>query len=67
MTTVRVGPIKHSRGILCMESEEIGEVLNEYFSSVFTSERDLFVREDSVKQAGRLEEVKVRMEDVLGI
>ena len=34
MTRVRLGPVKDSSGNLCMESVEIGEVMNEYFSSV---------------------------------
>ncbi|XP_067904856.1 uncharacterized protein [Heterodontus francisci] len=66
MTRVRVGPIRDSGGNLCLESEEVGEVLNEYFASVFTSERDLVVCEDSVKQADMLEQVDVK-EDVLEI
>ena len=67
MTRVRLGPVKDSSGNLCMESEEIGEALNEYFSSVFTKERGHVVEEDSVIQAGRLEEVDIQKEDVLAI
>eukprot|EP00061_Rhincodon_typus_P001044 g13550.t1 len=67
MTTVRVGLIRDSGGNLFLESEEVWEVLNEYFASVFTSERDLVVCEDSVKQADMLEQVEVRKEDVLEI
>jgi len=36
MTRVSFGLVKDSSGNLCMESEEIEEALNEYFSSVFT-------------------------------
>ena len=43
MTRVRLGPVKNSSGKLCVDSEEIGEALNEYFSSVFTQERDSVV------------------------
>eukprot|EP00061_Rhincodon_typus_P015276 g42864.t1 len=67
MANVRVGPIRDSRGNLCAESEEVREVLNEYFSSVFTSERDLEVCEDSMKQADMLEQVDVRKKGVLEI
>jgi len=67
MTRVRLGPVKYSSGNLCMESEAIGEALNEYFSSVFTNERGHDVEEDSVIQAGRLEEVDIQKEDVLAI
>jgi len=67
MARVRIGPIRDSEGNLCLESEEVGEVLNEYFASVFTSERDLVVCEDSVKQADMLEHVVVKKGDVLEI
>eukprot|EP00061_Rhincodon_typus_P002012 g16373.t1 len=70
MARVRVGPVRVSRRNLCMESEEVEEVedvLNEYFTSVFTSERDPDVCEDSMKQADMLEQVDVRKEDVLRI
>eukprot|EP00061_Rhincodon_typus_P003669 g20671.t1 len=64
---LRVGPIRNSGGNLCLESEEVGDVLTEYFASVFTSERDLVACQDSVKQADMLERVNVRKEDVLEI
>ena len=67
MTRVRLGPVKDSSGNLCMESEEIGEALNEYFSSVFTKERGHVVEEDSVIHAGMLEELDIHEEDVLAI
>ena len=44
-TKVRLGPVKDSSGKLCVEPEEIGEVLNEYFSSVFMQEIDNVVEE----------------------
>ena len=47
MTRVRLGPIKESSGKLCVESEEIGEALNEYFLSVFTQEKDNVVEENT--------------------
>eukprot|EP00061_Rhincodon_typus_P000614 g12213.t1 len=67
MAIVRVGPIRDSGGNFSMESEEVGEVLNEYFASVSTRERDLDVCEDSMKQADMLEQVDVRKEHVLEI
>ena len=67
MTRVRLGPVKDSSGNLCMESVEIGEVMNEYFSSVFTKERGHVFEEEKVLQANRLEEVDVRREDVLAV
>eukprot|EP00061_Rhincodon_typus_P002689 g18217.t1 len=65
MARVKVGPIRDSRGNLCTESEEVEEVINEYFASVCTSERDVDVCADSMKQADMLENVDVRKEDVL--
>eukprot|EP00061_Rhincodon_typus_P001467 g14874.t1 len=67
MARVRVGPVRDSGGNLCMEPEEVGEILNEHFASVFTSEKDLDVCEDRMKQADMLEQVYVRKEDVLEI
>ena len=66
MTRVRLGPVKDSSGNLCMESEEIGEAMNEYFSSVFTKERSHVFEDESMLQADRLE-VDVLREDVLAI
>ena len=50
-----------------MESEEIVEDLNEYFSSVFTIESEPVVGEDGKKQGGTLNVVDVNKEDVLKI
>ena len=36
-----VRPLKDKGRNLCVEREEMGEVLNEYFASVFTKEKDL--------------------------
>eukprot|EP00061_Rhincodon_typus_P003316 g19785.t1 len=67
MNRVMEGPIRDSGGNLCLESEEVGKVLNEYFASVFTCERDLLVCEDSMKQEDMFKQVDVRKEDVLEI
>eukprot|EP00061_Rhincodon_typus_P011608 g36759.t1 len=67
MARVRVGPIRRSGGSLSAESEEVGEVLNEYFASVFTCERDLDICVDSMKQADMPKQIDVRKEDVLEI
>ena len=37
----RLGPLKDSGGNLCMQPDEVGEVLNEYFASVFIKEKDV--------------------------
>ena len=36
----KVGPLKDSGGNMFVEPDEVGEVLNKYFSSVFTMEKD---------------------------
>eukprot|EP00061_Rhincodon_typus_P010939 g35589.t1 len=36
-----MGPLKDQDGHICVELREMGEVLNEYFSSVFTVEKDM--------------------------
>ena len=60
MNRVGVGPVKDSNGKLCVVSEEIGEALNEYFSSVFTQEKDRVVEEIAEIQAIRIEGIEVR-------
>jgi len=45
VTRERVGPLKDQQGHLCAEPHEIGEILNEYFSLVFTVEEGMDVRE----------------------
>ena len=67
MTRVRLGPVKDSRGELCVESEEIGEALNEYFLSVFTQEKDNVVEENTEIQAIGLDGIEVHKEEVLAI
>ena len=67
MTRVRLGPVKDSSGKLCVESEEIGEALNEYFSSVFTQERDSVVEGSTEMQAVGLDGIEVHKEEVLAI
>eukprot|EP00061_Rhincodon_typus_P002935 g18852.t1 len=37
----RIGPLKDQSGHVLVEPQEMGEVLNEYFSSVFTMEKDM--------------------------
>eukprot|EP00061_Rhincodon_typus_P001509 g14984.t1 len=67
MARVKVGLIRDSGWNLYVESEEVGEVLNEYFASVFISERYLVAFEDCVKQVEMLEQFYVRKEDMLEI
>ncbi|MBB6725585.1 hypothetical protein [Proteus mirabilis] len=41
VTRERIGPLKDQQGGLCVEPQEMGEILNEYFASVFTVEKDM--------------------------
>ena len=63
----RLGPVKDRSGKLCVEPEEMGEALNEYFSSVFTQEKVIVVEENSDSQAFRLDEIEVHKEEVLAL
>eukprot|EP00061_Rhincodon_typus_P008006 g30223.t1 len=61
----RVGPLKNKGGNLCAEPEEVGDVLNEYFVSVFTKVKELVeddLREGSIEF---LSQVVIKKEAVL--
>eukprot|EP00061_Rhincodon_typus_P004380 g22433.t1 len=45
ITRERIGPLKDQSGYVCVEPQEMGEVVTEYFSSVFTVEKDMKTRE----------------------
>eukprot|EP00061_Rhincodon_typus_P015388 g43029.t1 len=67
VTWERVGPFKDKEGNLCVEPDDVGEVLNEYFVSVFTKEKELVeddVREGSVEYQSQ---VAIKKERVLCI
>eukprot|EP00061_Rhincodon_typus_P001961 g16259.t1 len=61
------GPLKDREGNLCVKPEEMDEVLNEYFASVFTIGKDL-VDDDSgeggVDSSGHVE---IKREEELGV
>eukprot|EP00061_Rhincodon_typus_P018301 g47418.t1 len=48
----KVGPLKHKWN-LCVEPKEVGEILNEYFASVFTTQRDIDDATDKVPEEWR--------------
>ena len=52
LVRARLGPVTDSRGKLCVEPEEIGEALNQYFSSVFT-QGDINNKEQRTIQHGK--------------
>ncbi|XP_059500942.1 inner centromere protein A-like isoform X5 [Stegostoma tigrinum] len=58
MTRVGIGPVKERIGKLCVDPVEIGDVLNDYFSSVFTEEQENIVEEATELRATRIERIK---------
>eukprot|EP00061_Rhincodon_typus_P008600 g31345.t1 len=63
----RVGLLKDKGGNLCVELEELSEVLNEHFTMVFTKEKDMEdvkIREGYVHILGH---VDIKKEEVLGV
>ena len=63
----RVGPFKDKGGKLCVEPKEVGEILNEYFASIFPKERDSLIDGVSEGYVNPLEQVVITKEEVLGI
>ena len=62
----RVGSLKDRGGNLCVEPEEMGEVLNEYFASVFTKGNKLVDDESGKGCADSLGHIEIKKE-VLGV
>ena len=63
----RVGPLKGREGNLCVEPEEMGELLNEYFASEFTKVKDWVDDETGEECVDGLGHVEIKKEDVLGV
>jgi len=67
ITRERIGPLKDKGRKLCLEAENVGEILNEYFASVFTEQMNV---EDSgicVELADMLGHFEIKKEVVLGL
>ena len=62
----RVGPLKDKGGNQCVEPKEMGEVLNEYFASVFIKEKDLVDDESGKGCVNSFSHVEIKKEEVLG-
>ena len=60
----RIGRIKCGSEKVCKELEEITEILNEYFVSVFTTEKDLGDCRDDLQWTEKLKNVDIKKEDV---
>eukprot|EP00061_Rhincodon_typus_P004261 g22149.t1 len=67
VTRERVGPLKDEGGKLYIEPLLVGEILNEYFASVFNKEKDMTYAEVRDECANTLENVNILKEEVLGI
>ena len=62
----KIGPLRDIAGELCLEPKEIGEILNEYFASVFTKEKDVLTGSVSEGGVDPLERISITREEVLG-
>eukprot|EP00061_Rhincodon_typus_P010512 g34857.t1 len=54
-------------GKLCLEAEDVGEILNEYFASVFSQEKDMEDSEICVEHANMLGHLEIVKEVMLGL
>lgn len=62
-----MGPLRNQRGQLCMEPQEMGKVLHEYFSSVITVEKGMRTREQGAVNGSFLKAVSSTVEEVLEV
>eukprot|EP00061_Rhincodon_typus_P012919 g38973.t1 len=67
ITRDKVGPLKDKGGNLCLEAEDVGKILNKYFASVFTQEKDMEDSEISVEHTNMLGRFEIKKEIVLGL
>lgn len=61
----KVEPLKHKGGNLCLELQDVGEVLNQYFACVFTEEKDIEDNEIIVKNTNMLGQLEIAKDVVL--
>ena len=59
----KVGPLRDKSGELCFEPK-VGEILNEYFASVFTKERDVLTGGVSEGSVDPSEKISITREEV---
>ena len=67
VTRDRVGPLKDQQGHLCADPQKVGEILNVYFSSVFTVEKGMEVRELGEIKSDVLRNVHITEKEVLEV
>eukprot|EP00061_Rhincodon_typus_P014350 g41313.t1 len=64
---LEVGPRKDKGGNMCLEAEKVGEILNEYFASVFTQEKDMEGSEICMEHANMPGHFEIMKEVVLDL
>eukprot|EP00061_Rhincodon_typus_P004726 g23288.t1 len=62
-----MGSLKDKGRNLCLEAEDVGEILNEYFVSVFAQEKGMENSENNVKHANMLGHFEIKKEVLLGL
>eukprot|EP00061_Rhincodon_typus_P017475 g46182.t1 len=67
ITREKVGPLRDKGENLCLEAEDVGEIQNEYFVSVFTQGKYIKDSEICVENAGLLGHFEIKKEVVLGL
>ena len=67
VTRERVGPLQDQQNHLCADPQEMGEILNEYFSSVFTVEKGMNIKELGEINSDVLRSVHITKEVVLDV
>jgi len=67
VTRERVGPLQDQQGHLCVGPQEMGETLNEYFSSVFTVQKSMDVKELGEINSDVLRSVFITEKEVLEV
>eukprot|EP00061_Rhincodon_typus_P007112 g28456.t1 len=63
----RIGSLKDKSGHVCMEPQEMGEVINEYFSTAFIVEKDMKTWELGEVSGDNLRTVHITVEEVLDV
>eukprot|EP00061_Rhincodon_typus_P014606 g41725.t1 len=63
----KVEPLKDKGGKVYVEPQEVGEILNEYFVTVFTKKKDMTDVELRDECVDTLEKVNILKEEVLGM
>eukprot|EP00061_Rhincodon_typus_P013404 g39759.t1 len=63
----KVEPLKDKGGNSCLEAENVGEILSEYYAMVFNKEKDMEDSEICVEHANMLGHFEIKKEVVSGL